>query len=565
MKTDVHLNEAKKERNYPFWSFDGNGNPKIHGSRLVKFLEASGFYRHQASRGGIHRNEAMSIVQDDDGVLKMFGEKSLKRWVQEYLEENEEELDLDLILDKWLSYPITPVCDGLTNLDDDDKVRLKDVKDVCYLPFKDKVVEITSDTITQKTYKELEDKGTIWETSIIPHGVDISKISNIDPKYPVVLQVVQKLGDSPYTRFVISSFKKDVEPTKGGDLTDGVINKDDNSFNEEWVDSINGFETGLGYLIHQFHSSDDRIVFFVDGDSMASGNAEGGTGKSLSLRSLGHIRNRISIDGKRVGMDGGRFLFSDVRPDTQIIVIDDINPDFNQKELFNVVTGDMEVEKKGVNKVVIPEKDKPKMAITSNYVLPDNDTSTTRRQHLVSFGNFLNKVTNSKDVDTKDIFGCELFGDDFSKEDWNHFFVYHILCVQKYLKTGLISPKNETYHQSVLEAQVDNPDVVEWMKDWVDGERITSGCDKDGVSTSQIYKSFSDHFVGETFLIAWNEKFFLDKLFDYVVGRDDLEWNPDLASKGYSRRKRRWRIRVSGIQVEGVKVVNVDGKEVVKT
>ena len=46
------------------------------------------------------------------------------------------------------------------------------------------------------------------------------------------------------------------------------------------------------------------------------------------------------------------------------------------------------------------------------------------------------------------------------------------------------------------------------------------------------------------------------KLFDYVMARDDLEWNPDQASRGLTRRKRLWQKGPAGNQEPWVKVVN---------
>ena len=121
---------------------------------------------------------------------------------------------------------------------------------------------------------------------------------------------------------------------------------------------------------------------------------------------------------------------------------------------------------------------------------------------------------------------------------------------------GLLKSKNLLYKSLVLKERGGNPDVLEWVENWVDGERITSGCDKNGIAISKIYKSFSDHFVGETFMAEWDENRFGAKLFDYVMGREDLEWNPDQASKGLTKRDRRWLKGPSGNQEPWVKVVN---------
>ena len=56
-----------------------------------------------------------------------------------------------------------------------------------------------------------------------------------------------------------------------------------------------------------------------------------------------------------------------------------------------------------------------------------------------------------KSMSVEALVGAYLFDDDkFSAADWNAFDCYCILCVQKYLNTGLITPKNQGYKQALL-------------------------------------------------------------------------------------------------------------------
>jgi hypothetical protein len=48
----------------------------------------------------------------------------------------------------------------------------------------------------------------------------------------------------------------------------------------------------------------------------------------------------------------------------------------------------------------------------------------------------------------------------------------------------------------------------------------------------------------------------LDRLCEYVLAREDLDWNPDQASKGDTRRQRRWMKGPAGRQEEWVKIVS---------
>ena len=48
----------------------------------------------------------------------------------------------------------------------------------------------------------------------------------------------------------------------------------------------------------------------------------------------------------------------------------------------------MTVEGKGTNKIIIPRALKPKLGITTNYIVGGVGTSYARRQHIVEFGDF---------------------------------------------------------------------------------------------------------------------------------------------------------------------------------
>ena len=61
--------------------------------------------------------------------------------------------------------------------------------------------------------------------------------------------------------------------------------------------------------------------------------------------------------------------------------------------------------------------------------------------------------------------------------------------------------------------------------------------------------------MGGILLVRWGEKLFLDKLFEYVLAREDVEWNPDQEAQGDTRRKRRWRKGPAGKQEDWAKIL----------
>ena len=111
------------------------------------------------------------------------------------------------------------------------------------------------------------------------------------------------------------------------------------------------------------------------------------------MEQIKNYRNYAYINGKQFKKslnDSSRFNFSNVKIDTGFIFIDDLNPDFDLRTMFSDITGDLTVEGKGINKIIIPKDRKPKMGITTNYVIIGVGNSFERRQHIVEFGNFWN-------------------------------------------------------------------------------------------------------------------------------------------------------------------------------
>jgi len=551
LRADPNQNQAQRSPNYPFWTADGR--VLIDDEKLRQFLIENGFFRRQSNDPSPSRarNEPLETVLSEGGILKKYGEIALKDWVRKFIVESE--VPDDGILSKWIRYRTNDITDGLPIRSGN---ALRCGPNVCYIPFNNGVVVITKNSVELKDYKQLQKLGTVLEDSLRERDIDLSNLPQIDFDKPIIKQV----PSSPFTDFIAYAFKKNISPDATEPLRDNnplFLGTD----TPEWAEAVNGFETSAGYLIHQHHPSNPKAIIFVDGESMNSQKAMGGTGKSLSLGSLGQIRALISVDGKRLGMGGDRFIFGGVTDETQIVSLGDISKEARFQDLYNVITDDMETEGKNQAIKLIPKHLKPKIGITSNYLITANDTSSKRRQHIVSFGNFFNKVaeieTTNKSMSVEAMVGCYLFGPEMSDENWNDFYRYYILCTQKYLNTGLITPTNESYKKALLANEVGDDDVFEWVEDWVNNDRIKGNFHINGIAQSDIYKEFSSYFGTDlTFLMRWEEKVFLDSLFEYVLAREDVDWNPKQASKGNTRRARRWLKGPSGNQEDWVKIVD---------
>ena len=241
-------------------------------------------------------------------------------------------------------------------------------------------------------------------------------------------------------------------------------------------------------------------IYFIDADSEID-QPKGGNGKSVVMESLKYFKKTIKVDGKlfRNAMDGGgRFNFSNVTIDTKFVIIDDIRPEFTFEMLFSMITGDMEVEQKGKDKIIIPKDKKPKLGITTNYVIPGTGTSYTRRQHIVEFGNYFNRVNEEKEKPSDKKHLGKMLYDDFDEDDWNEFYNFGFNAVQKYFKNGLIETENSDFQLKVVRASVEGSGgdgiVTGWIDNWIKKDRINYRMDlpKNAPSFDNLYSKLSE-------------------------------------------------------------------------
>jgi hypothetical protein len=309
--------------------------------------------------------------------------------------------------------------------------------------FHNGTVCVTADQITLKPTAEVGADGYIWEHEVVPRAYS----SPTDP------------SPGLYERFVTRAFYHQTR-------TDRADWRDNFELTDDGAAHYHAFRACVGYLLHAYRdAANSRAIIFVDADSDNIG-ANGGTGKSLVSRSLAHLRSLAPQDGRRFSQakhGGGRFQFSNVKPDTRIVLIDDVQPHFQFEDLFTMLTGDMEVEEKGKNKMVIPAERAPKFVITSNYILPQRGISFQRRQYLVEFGSYWSTAARRGEfVTDSQHLGTRLF-DGFTETDWNQFYSYLFGCVQQYLREGVTPPPSQPRQLRALRAE-----LGESFADWAE-------------------------------------------------------------------------------------------------
>ena len=550
-----------------FWDITKKGN-RVKSYELRSFLIDNGFGRFKSSES---RLEETKLFRNDNGVLKLHNANSVKRWVRTFIEsiqetdfcrvfnDPEEESFRHDVLRMWQDFSETNlktrVLDDLPEWSDehnaDKKLNLfTDTVDECFIRFQNGVVKITKDNIELLDRDAIKEKGQVWESSIRKHNITL---------------------DIENTNGMFSKFFNRTMYRKKEDI-DGIDNwMDEYELNDSGREELKSLRTSYGYLIHDHNTPDvSKLVFYIDENSEL-GRPEGGNGKSLVMESIEHYKKKAGQDGKhfRQNMDSARFQFSNVELDTRFVFIDDITPEFHFEKLFSMITGDMEIEGKGTNKIVIPKHKKPKMGLTTNYVLAGTGTSYERRQHIVEFGSYWNRMTQEGEStrDAKHLGGA-LFEWDKDSDEWNKFYNFGFKCVQDYLKYGLVASTNKSYLTKSIKLLIEGNDGsgqgTEWLMNWIKTERLIGDYHKNGISEKELYSHFvhDNAELVEEMSGVWTFKFFSQALWDLVDNTKGWYYNQHKARLGNTKTHRRWLAYDSEkIQVRFVKITTDFDKE----
>jgi hypothetical protein len=192
-------------------------------------------------------------------------------------------------------------------------------------------------------------------------------------------------------------------------------------------------------------------------DSNTSSNPQGGTGKSLLIEGLREIKNNLVIeDGKRLNTKG-RFEWVQIKRNTKIVAVDDIREKFNFQDLFSMITNDLIIELKGVDKFSFPFKKSPKFILSTNYAIIGSGESYERRVMEFELSDHYNQQNTPR---TK--YGREFFNG-WDKDQWELFDNLMVQSIQSFLKKGLIKAKsiNIKYRKAL---QATNEEFMEYFK-----------------------------------------------------------------------------------------------------
>ena len=518
-------------------------NYNLSNTRLYHFLANMGFGRYESE----NIKEGFIYVRKEGSIIKTLRPYEIENYVHSFLEERQMHPELrdyvynsPRLSERSLS--------KLPSLKVDFNAADKNTQ---YLFFTKKVVKITASEIVE--YKQGEVEKYVWEDKIIDFNFKKTDAHfKIAPDADGNLDIEILKKDNPYFNFLINAsrvhWRKELEESfenkkqieaeeyfEKNKFNIAGANLSEDEIYEQKLHIINKIYC-IGYLLHNYKDeSKPWCVFAMDNKISETGESHGGSGKSIGLGSLNHIRKRrFYIKGRDANVTKNDFIYHGVDENTDFILIDDANQYLDFAFFYSEITGSLKVNPKNGQPYEIPFEDSPKFLITSNFTLRDDGPSTSRRLLFTSFSDYYHENNNDEYKESRNIasdFDNRNLFTGFTEAEWNDYYNFCAQCVQFFLAhPKKISPPMDNVTKRSLRAE-----MGEAFEGWADGffanrEQTLEG--EEGLF-KYLDQYFSKEFAFEEFIKStkqtkWSPNKFKKamkafcQLNDYILNPKDL-------------------------------------------
>lgn len=360
-----------------FWTKSSKGKIELVPHLFRNFLQKSGFYKYYPS--GSTNFVFIRIV---DNIINDANDDIIKDYILEYLYGID-----DMSVYNYFAMNTKFFTETFLNfLPKINPNFMTDDADTSYIYYQNCAVKVTKNKVETIDYKNLN--GVVWEQQKIDRNFTIADSSNAE-------------------------FRKFISNISGDD--------------SERVKSV---ESTIGYLMHSYKPPSFCPAVILN-DEVISDNPEGGTGKGIFVKSISHMKKMVIIDGKGFSFQKS-FPYQRVQVDTQVLVFDDVNKNFDFVKLFSIITEGITLEKKNKDEIKLEFEDSPKIVITTNYAIKGAGNSFERRKWDLEFKQYYKKSFTPESE-----FGHMLFSG-WSADEWIKFDNYMISNLQFYLNKSLV-------------------------------------------------------------------------------------------------------------------------------
>jgi hypothetical protein len=391
-------------RNDEFWFYTENDAIRLATFRFLNYLESNNISKYYPDS----ESDTYLFIKKEDNFVADFGESKIKDFTLTDLRDRGQIDAFELMANNSNNFSSK----YLSMIKTTDVKINKDTKDASFIYYQNFAVKTTKDGSNIMDYKEIDD--LIWKNQVIDRDITLSDKSGGEFK-----TFIWRLSGEDKERYYT-------------------------------------LKSVIGYLMHSYQNESKPKAIIFNDEMISEDIPNGGSGKGLIHKAIGHIKNIVIEDGKKFDPKG-QFAYQKVNKDTQIFLMDDVPKHFSFESLFSIVTEGMTVEKKGKDAFQIPFKESPKISITTNYTVQGDGASHYRRVFEVEIANHFNNNYTPEDE-----FHHQFFSE-WSKEEWAEFDNFMIRCVQFFLKNGLVESNKVNLELRKLRNSLGN-EFIEFME-----------------------------------------------------------------------------------------------------
>ena len=390
--------------------------------------------------------------------------------------------------------------------------------------FENCVVEVTSDHITPIPANQY--KGMIYASNFVNKCFQKPKTMPLEFDYSDPDDPLVKLNttDSYFLRILINTSRvhwdlelknSDMMPTDfysqhPWSIVTGLLTMEQEQ--EQWECLMNKF-FAIGYLCARYKKRSETFApYFLDLNS-TSETSNGRSGKGIIFQILGRFVNQESFDGRSKNLTEYQHSFDRVTKNTDVLLLNDYNPHCARFDgLYNMISDGMVINPKGKPQFELDFEDCPKIAITSNFILPSSDASTEGRVLYVPISDYYHKVapehTYLDDHSPKDDFKIEI-GQDYKQIDWDNDFAVILCCIQFYLNLsskGLRYPAPLNLLTEIRDMSKYSSAFDEWATDYFTADKIGVFIERMSIAQSYQEETGDNNMKAQQFkksLTAW--------------------------------------------------------------
>ena len=490
---------------------------KLDVLSLLWFLQLNGFARLVDPQTMKER----IICVADDNVVKEVTINNIRDFLNNYCKLHYISLDVQrsIITSRFIS----SIIDSLPIVND--KLNFRNhTANSQFFRFENESLEVTANEV--RKCKDFD----IWEENVCRH-----RFKRLDPSFVVTeaegrTDFSIKDDRSMFFRFCINSsrlyWREEFEAAKAaGDTAyqdeckfaiDGSYL--DNTKVTEQVKCLLAKMYAIGYLMHSEKVSYmPFIVYILENKMIRDDEASGGSGKSFIGKALKILKHIVDLEGRNKHLTENAHYLERVDEDTDVLWLDDAWKYFDFDAFYSMATGTMVVNSKHIKSKEIDFYDSPKIAITSNYAPNRADPSTMRRLLFVPMSDYYHKKTEFNDYDetrtiADDFDGCELFGPDYTPEQWNADINFLIDCLQFYLQEKQRG-KVVSADLKAIYSRINLSIMGDQFNEWAEGYFLPDGPNLDiMLRKSEVFGDF----VNATGLKMWSSSKFSRALQSFV-------------------------------------------------